>query len=321
MTKKYRFLLMLCMGAMLLPALCCAETPAMSAAMPLPEGSILPWWGWCGLLFVTTFLIGIVAVIGGVGGGVLFVPIVGGFFPFHLDFVRGAGLFLALACALSSGPSLLRSGMANLRLVMPLALVASMSSIFGAIIGLALPEKVIETALGLTIIAIAVLMFLAKRADFPVVEKQDRLARMLDISGLYHDPSLGRDVAWQVHRTPLGLVLFAMIGILGGMFGLGAGWANVPVLNLVMGTPLKVAAASSGFLISIANTSATWVYLNNGAVMAVITVPAVIGIMLGAKIGQRLLLRVHAATVKKVVVTMLFLAGLRAFLKGTGLWS
>ena len=27
---------------------------------------------------------GIVAVLGGVGGGVLFVPIIGGFFPFHL---------------------------------------------------------------------------------------------------------------------------------------------------------------------------------------------------------------------------------------------
>ena len=32
---------------------------------------------------------GFVAVPSGVGGGVLFVPIVGGFFPFHLDFVRG----------------------------------------------------------------------------------------------------------------------------------------------------------------------------------------------------------------------------------------
>ncbi len=280
----------------------------------------MPWWGWCLLLFITTFLIGIVAVIGGVGGGVLFVPIVSGFFPFHLDFVRGAGLLLALACALSSGPGLLHSGMANLRLVMPLALVASSSSIIGSMIGLALPENVVEITLGLTIMAISGLMFFTKRMDFPVVKQQDRMARWLDVSGIYHDPSLGSDVEWQVHRTPLGMVLFFFIGILGGMFGLGAGWANVPVLNLVMGTPLKVAAASSGFLISIANTSATWVYLNNGAVLAVITVPSVMGIMLGAKIGQRLLKRIRAANVKRVVVIMLLLAGLRAFLKGTGLW-
>lgn len=312
---------MIMLTGSLLPAVLNAAEAASEASVAVPPGTAMPWWGWCLLLFATTFLIGIVAVVGGVGGGVLFVPIVGGFFPFHLDFVRGAGLMLALACALSSGPGLLQSGMANLRLVMPLALVASIASIAGAMLGMALPENVVETALGLTVMAISALMFLARRSDFPVVDKQDRLARFLDISGVYHDPTLDRDVEWQVHRTPLGLVLFFGIGILGGMFGLGAGWANVPVLNLVMGAPLKVAAASSGFLISIANTSAAWVYLNNGAVLAVVTVPSVMGIMLSAKIGQRLLKRFHAATVKKIVVVMLLLAGLRAFLKGTGFWA
>jgi len=52
----------------------------------------MEWWIWPLALFAVTFAIGVVAVLGGVGGGVLFVPIVGSFFPFHLDFVRGAGL-------------------------------------------------------------------------------------------------------------------------------------------------------------------------------------------------------------------------------------
>ncbi|MDO9166193.1 MAG: sulfite exporter TauE/SafE family protein, partial [Rhodoferax sp.] len=52
-------------------------------------GSAMPWWFWPLALFVTCFLIGIVAVPAGIGGGTLFVPIIGGFFPFHLDFVRG----------------------------------------------------------------------------------------------------------------------------------------------------------------------------------------------------------------------------------------
>ena len=47
--------------------------------------------------------LGVVAVLTGVGGGVLFVPIVGAFFPFHLDFVRGAGLLLAAASGLLVG--------------------------------------------------------------------------------------------------------------------------------------------------------------------------------------------------------------------------
>jgi len=47
-----------------------------------------PWWVWPAALFAACFLMGIVAVPAGIGGGTLFVPIIGGFFPFHLDFVR-----------------------------------------------------------------------------------------------------------------------------------------------------------------------------------------------------------------------------------------
>ncbi|HEX5364049.1 MAG TPA: hypothetical protein VFW59_07250, partial [Gallionella sp.] len=107
------------------------------AVEAMPAESAMPWWGWPLALFVTCFFLGIVAVPSGVGGGVLFVPIVGGFFPFHLDFVRGAGLLVALASALAAGPSLLRGGLANLRLALPLAVLASASSIAGAMIGLA----------------------------------------------------------------------------------------------------------------------------------------------------------------------------------------
>ncbi|MFN3407296.1 MAG: sulfite exporter TauE/SafE family protein, partial [Caldimicrobium sp.] len=102
-------------------------------------GSTLPWWVWPLLLFIVTFILGIIAVLGGVGGGVLFVPIVGGFFPFNLDFVRGAGLLVALSGALAAGPGLLKRGLADLRLAIPLALIASSSAIIGAMIGLSLP--------------------------------------------------------------------------------------------------------------------------------------------------------------------------------------
>ncbi len=103
-----------------------------------PTDSSMPWWAWPLILFIVTFILGVLAVLGGVGGGVLFVPIVGGFFPFNMDFVRGAGLFVALAGALAAGPGLLKRGFADLRLAIPLALIASASAIVGAMIGLAL---------------------------------------------------------------------------------------------------------------------------------------------------------------------------------------
>jgi hypothetical protein len=71
-------------------------SPAFAADSVVPFSS-LPWWFWPLAWFVTCFLIGIVAVPAGIGGGTLFVPIIGSFFPFHLDYVRGAGLLVALA--------------------------------------------------------------------------------------------------------------------------------------------------------------------------------------------------------------------------------
>lgn len=279
----------------------------------------MEWWIWPIALFAITFLMGIVAVLAGVGGGVLFVPIVSAFFPFHLDFVRAAGLMIALTSALSAAPSLLVNGLASLRLALPLALVGSVTSVVGALVGLALPTDVVQIALGLTILAIALLMWRAGRADHPEVARPDALGAALGMHGVYHDPTLGRDVAWHVHRTPVALFVFAGIGLLAGMFGLGAGWANVPALNLLMGAPLKLAVGTSGFVLSVVDTSAAWVYLNRGAVLPMIVVPSLIGVILGAKIGARLLRITPTHVVKKIVLTVLVAAGGRALLKGLGI--
>jgi len=295
--------------------------PALAAELDGASLSTLQWWVWPLMLFVVTFLLGIVAVIAGLGGGVLFVPIVGGFFPFHLDFVRGAGLMIALAGALSAGPGLLRAGMASLRLAMPLALIGSASSIVGALVGLALPVHIVQTGLGLTILFIVALMWTAKKSEYPNVPSADALSTALRIHGIYFDAGTRQETAWHVHRTPQGLVLFAGIGVMAGLFGLGAGWANVPVLNLLMGAPLKVSVATSSFMLSIVDSSAAWVYLNKGAVLPMITVPSIIGIMLGARVGVRLLTRVPASAVRKLIITLLLLAGTRALLKGLGIWN
>ncbi|WP_296493952.1 sulfite exporter TauE/SafE family protein [Rhodoferax sp.] len=293
--------------------------PAHAAASVVPA-STMPWWFWPLALFVTCFFIGIVAVPAGIGGGTLFVPIIGGFFPFHLDFVRGAGLLVALASALAAGPMLLRGGLASVRLALPLALLACMSSIAGALLGLALPASVIQVALGLIVLGIVALMLAAKKSEFPNVAQPDRLSSALGIHGVFIDGASGRAFDWQVHRTPLGLVVFLLIGVMAGMFGIGAGWANVPALNLLMGVPLKVSAGTSGLVLSLVDSSAAWVYLNRGAVLPMIAVPSVVGMMLGARIGARLLHVLKGSVIRKMVITLLLFAGIRALLKGLGVW-
>jgi uncharacterized membrane protein YfcA len=160
----------------------------------------------------------------------------------------------------------------------------------------------------------------SRGTEYPRVAMPDSLARSLALHGVFVDGGSGRTVQWQVHRTPGGLVAFTAIGVMAGMFGIGAGWANVPVLNLVMGTPLKLAAGTSGVVLSLVDSSAAWVYLHRGAVLPMIAVPSVLGVMLGARVGVRLLDRMDARTVRRLVLAVLLFAGVRALLKGTGVW-
>jgi uncharacterized membrane protein YfcA len=104
-----------------------------------------------------------------------------------------------------------------------------------------------------------------------------------------------------------------------GLFGLGAGWASVPTLNLVMGLPLRVSAGTSGFILSLATPPAVWVYFNAGALLAVIAAPSVIGMMLGAMVGTHVVKVARASVIRNLLIAILVFAGLRVLLKGLGI--
>ena len=302
------------------PALASASaSPQEQGTVPGAPQDAHPWWFWPMTLLGFCFILGIIAVMAGVGGGVLFVPLVSGFFPFHLDFVRGAGLMVALAGALAAGPGLLRRNLASLRLALPVALIASACSIVGALVGLALPTNVVQICLGATILGIALLLLASKNSVRPVVEKQDALSMALGMNGAFLEPSTGEVVEWKTHRTLASLLLFVLIGLMAGMFGLGAGWANVPVLNLLMGVPLKVGVGTSKFLLSITDTSAAWVYLNQGCVIPLMAVPSIVGLMLGSVVGVRLLAVAKPKFIRYMVIGVLFFSGVKALLKGLGI--
>jgi len=295
---------------------------AAAAEQATAGAAAKPWWFWPIVLFFFCLVLGVLAVMAGVGGGVLYVPLVSGFFPFHIDFVRGVGLLVALAGALAAGPGLLRRNLANLRLALPVALVASACSIVGALLGLylsSLNPNIIQVCLGMTIVGIALLLLLSKNTEKPVVTKQDALGLALGLKGAYWDEGARQSVEWKTHRTLPGLLLFILVGLMAGMFGLGAGWANVPLFNLLMGVPLKVSVATSKFLLSITDTSAAWIYMNRGCVIPLIGVPSVVGLMLGSLIGVKILAIAKPKLIRYMVIAVLFFAGLKAIDKGFGL--
>ena len=125
---------------------------------------------------------------------------------------------------------------------------------------------------------------------------------------------MNRDIPWKIHRTWSGLFSFIIIGFMAGMFGLGAGWANVPVLNLLMGAPENQRCYLE-FLLSITDTSAAWIYLNKGAVIPMMVLPSLIAIMLGSFVGVRILKVAKPTFIRWMVIGILFFAGLKAISK------
>lgn len=289
--------------------------------MHVVDTAAAAWWIWPLALFIACFALGIVAVLAGVGGGVLFVPIVGGFFPFHLDFVRGAGVLLALAAALAAAPRLLRDGFASLRLAMPVALAGSVFSIAGAVASFGVPTRLLEGALGVLVLMIVALMWRNPGAGALPGGPGDGLARALGLQGAYVDPADARPMAWTARNTAAGIAAFALIGFVGGLFGLGAGWANVPAFNLLMGVPMKLAAGTSGLVITMVNAPAAWIYFHQGAMLPIIVAPSLLGVMLGARVGAALFRRLPAAQIRLFVIALLLFAGLRSLLKGVALWT
>lgn len=121
---------------------------------------------------------------------------------------------------------------------------------------------------------------------------------------------------WWPERRAVATAMFFGIGFLGGLFGIGAGWANVPLLVAVCGAPLRVAAATSGLVILANSAAASWVYLSRGAVDPLLTVAAVAGMSLGSRLGARLLHRVPQKLIKWVVLVLLTVAAARSIVGG-----
>jgi len=253
---------------------------------------------------------------------VLFVPLTTAFFPFNIDFVRGAGLTIAFTSAILSSPRLIEKGLANLRAGIVITTVSIASSIVGSVLGLWITNEIpegkhyITIALGVALFFIFVVMVKSKRVEFPEVERVDPISEKLDLTGRWYEPSRDEVVEYRLTKLPYSLPAFAAVGMIAGIFGLGAGWANVPVLNLPMGVPLRVAVSTSMLIIILNDAAAMWVYLARGAILPLIVVPSVIGVTIGARIGAMIAERVRPRIIRMVVLGIMLFAAILDIEKG-----
>ncbi len=292
--------------------LCYAGLALVGFLAETPEGGMdgRLIFAWMAAFFLIGFGIAIVSVMSGIGGGVIFTPFMLAFTPVDSLIVRGTGMLVAMFSGLTSTGGVMRSGLANLKVCVYAcvaygvgAFAGSLGAIrFAALMGEA-GEGIVRLALGGILLALVVFFLRGgRRIEWPRVERSDRLAGALHLSLPYYEPSLGRVVDYTLHRA--GWFFFAVLGVglVGGFFGMGAGWAIVPAQNLVMGLPLKVAAANSGALLGMGNCIAVWPYIHGGAIIPLFVAPWLTGHVLGGLIGTRLLIAVKSGVVRLLVL-------------------
>jgi len=87
-------------------------------------------------------------------------------------------------------------------------------------------------------------------------------------------------------------------------------------MNMIMGVPLKVAAACSGVLLGMGDCIAVWPYLLKGAIIPLFVAPWLVGQVLGGITGAHLLIKIKAGFVRFILIGLLFFTSFALITKG-----
>ncbi|MCL2568261.1 MAG: sulfite exporter TauE/SafE family protein [Oscillospiraceae bacterium] len=315
----------LIMGAAILISYFCLTVIAMGPRETAPgemaTASIV-------LILFTFFLlstaIAVVGVIAGIGGGVIFTPIMLAFTDVNSLVVRGTGLIVAMFSGPLSTGVFTRKGLSNYRL----SLVMTLSQGLGALVGATLAiltaagagvtgEGMLRLALGIILVALAAFFITGgKKLEWPEIGRIDSFTRRLRLGSRYYEESTGEIREYEVKRAPLGIVLLFLVGVLGGFFGMGGGWAITPALNIGMGVPLKLAAANSNVILSLGSCISVWPYVFAGGVIPLFVLPWMCGQAVGGLIGAYVLAKIKVAVVRVILIGIMVFTGFTLVTRG-----
>jgi hypothetical protein len=144
-------------------------------------------------------------------------------------------------------------------------------------------------------------------------------ARTGVLEAAYYDPAAGREVEYGVRRTGLGFVLSLGAGNVSGLLGVGGGAFKVPIMNLLMGVPLKATIATSNLMIGVTAATGAAIFYGRGYMDPYYAVPAALGILAGARLGPRFAVRLSTRTLGIIFQVVLLVFAVMMILAALGL--
>ncbi len=138
------------------------------------------------------------------------------------------------------------------------------------------------------------------------------------LGGAYRDAARGVLVVYRAIRVWIGWSVSFVAGMLSGMLGVGGGFLKVPAINLGMKVPIKVAAATSNFMIGVTAIASLFVYFARGYVLPYAAAPVALGIAVGAYVGARSSQAVSSRTLGLILAVVLLFVAVQMGLKASG---
>ncbi len=269
------------------------------------------------ILFFASIMAGALGSIVGLGGGVIIIPILTIFLGVDIHFAIGASIVSVIATSSGAAATYVKDKMTNLRIGMFLELATTAGAIFGAAIAAYTNSFLLELIFGSILLVSLVPLVRQIGEDIPANPELVGLAKRLSLKGSYTEVD-GSTVNYNATRPERGLVGMFAAGLISGLLGIGSGTFKVLSMDLAMKLPMKVSTTTSNFMIGVTAAASAGIYFARGDVDPFIVAPVAIGILIGAFIGTRFLLKARNPTVRKIFAIVLAISAVEMIVRALG---
>jgi uncharacterized membrane protein YfcA len=267
-------------------------------------------------IFLIAVAAGVIGAILGLGGGIIIVPALTLLFGVPMRTAVAASTVSIIATSTGAAVAYLHDRLSNVRVAMWLEMGTATGALTGALCAGYLDQRILFLMFGMLLAYSGYAMFRSRSVELPGGVVPDRISQRLGLAGSYHDKALGRRVDYQVTRSIPGLIIMYFSGAAAGLLGIGAGIFKVPAMDQVMRMPFKVSTATSNFMIGVTAASGAVVYFARGDVKPLIAGPVVLGVLCGALLGARLMVRMRSATIRRLFMPLLIYTAIIMIYKG-----
>ncbi|MEI8332472.1 MAG: sulfite exporter TauE/SafE family protein [Chloroflexota bacterium] len=278
----------------------------------------------------------------GLGGGILIVPLLTLGFGLPLREAVGVSLVSVIVTSSAAAGVYLQRHVANLRLGMSLELFTAIGALAGGLVAFLLPDRVVAGLFALLLAYTAATMVrrAARRPEAPgpatstpdapgATRASAELPAGLDPEGAEPpaglDPGAGAGFVaslsgpgYTVRRYPFGILGSLFAGLVSAILGVGGGIVKVPLMNLAMGVPLRVATATSNLMIGITASASAVVYLLRGGIDPYVAAPTALGVFVGAAVGARVSHRIDVRVIRILFIVVLAYTAWQMAVKALG---